>query len=551
MRKIYLTLLALTLPLLATAASKVNLDSLYTVLDAVIDSADYYLNKKTEKIESLKDDYQRARTDADRYDAATKLSYEYVAFKNDSAIAYQYRCIELAEKMGRDDLKYTMVANLAYQLANSGFYNEARIHFSEIPSQYLKDELLNNYLSGRNHLYGEMAYYSHDPKLKEEFFKMQRTIRDSLMARLDSTSSSWIALKTMILNNQDKPEEALPYCDKWLASCKPGSRRFAIMSFYRSEIYKRMGDVEMQRYWLIQSAIIDIRNAIMDQGALWSLANSIIRDDKDLDRAYRYMDYSWSCLSYFSTHMRSWLVAPILTMINDQYKDRLMSANQELRWTVGIISLLTIILLLMLLYVSKKRRQLALARNELAQTNVQLSQLNQQLRQTNGELSQSNLQLYDANRVKEEYITKFLGICSGYIDKLEAYRIKINRKVKASQYADILKMTSSQQMKEEELKELVVNFDNVFLHLFPTFVDDFNALLKPESRIALNEDGSMTTDMRIFALIRLGLEESSRIAEFLGYSPNSIYNYRARMKNKAIGNRDDFESCVKQIGIKG
>ena len=463
--------------------------------------------------------------------------------RNDERAVFQLR--SLYQKYGYTRFKMSKFEEYDLYVRNKDFLiSENVITFND-----LNGKLLEQYLSGMNHMYGEMGYYSHDPKLKEEFFAMQRSIRDTLMAQIDSTSSSWIALKTMILNNQNKPEEALPYCDKWLAACKPGSRRFAIMAFYRSEIYRRMGDVEMQRYWLIQSALIDIRNAINDQGALWSLANSIIRDDKDLDRAYRYMDFSWNCLSRFSTHMRSWLVAPILTMINDQYKDQLRSANRELRWTVGIISLLTIVLLLLLIYVSKKRRQLALARNELAQTNEQLSQLNKQLQQTNDELSQSNLQLHDSNRVKEEYITKFLGLCSGYIDKLEAYRIKINRKVKANQYADILKLTNSQQMKEEELKELIVNFDNVFLHLFPTFVEEFNALLKPECRIDLNEDGSMTTDMRIFALIRLGLEESSRIAEFLGYSPNSIYNYRARMKNKAIGDREEFEKQVKNIGL--
>ena len=549
MKKGFLTLLIISFPLVMTAGNKVNIDSLYTVLDAVIDSADYYFKQKTDRIESLKKEYLRANSDVERYETATKLYTEYSPFENDSAIAYHYLCIELAEKMGRDDLKYKTLTNLAYQLANSGFYNEARIHFNEIPQQYLKGELLNQYLSGMNHLYGEMAYYSHDSKLKSAFFARQRLLQDSILTQMDSTLSSWVALKTMILNNHNKPEEALPYSDKWLAACKPNSRRFAIMAFYRSEIYKKLGDTEMQRYWLIQSAITDIRNAINDQGALWSLANSIIRDDSNLDRAYRYMDFSWNCLSHFSTHMRSWLVAPILTKINDQYKDQLRSANRELRLTVIIISVLTIVLLLLLIYVSKKRRQLSVARNELAQINQELSQLNQQLLATNEELSLSNLHLHDSNRVKEEYITKFLGLCSSYIDKLEAYRIKINRKVKANQYADILKLTSSQQMKEEELKELIINFDNVFLHLFPTFIEEFNALLKPESHIALNEDGSMTTDMRIFALIRLGLEESSRIAEFLGYSPNSIYNYRARMKNKAIGDRDEFEKKVKKIGL--
>jgi hypothetical protein len=128
------------------------------------------------------------------------------------------------------------------------------------------------------------------------------------------------------------------------------------MAYYRSEIYKKMGDTEMQRYWLIQSALTDIRNSIMDQGALWSLANSLIVEDQDVERAHRYIDFSWKCISRFSTHMRSWLVSPVVTHINDAYKQKLRTANNRLRWTIGIISLLLVGLLLSLLYVIKKRR---------------------------------------------------------------------------------------------------------------------------------------------------------------------------------------------------
>lgn len=249
--------------------------------------------------------------------------------------------------------------------------------------------------------------------------------------------------------------------------------------------------------------------------------------------------------------MRSWLVSPILTRINDAYKTKLETANSRLSWTVVIISLLAVLLLLLLVYVSKKRKELAIARDELSKSNDQLSEANCQLSALNNELKQSNLELHDSNRVKDEYITKFFSVCSCYIDKLENYRIKVNRKVKAKQYNDLLKFTNSDQMKEDELKELFNNFDEVFLGLFPTFVDDFNALLREEERIDNPEPGKLTTDLRIFALIRLGIDESSRIAEFLRYSPNSIYNYRARIKNKAAGDRDDFELKVKEIGISG
>ena len=337
---------------------------------------------------------------------------------------------------------------------------------------------------------------------------------------------------------------------------KPGTRDYATMSFYRSEIYRNQGDVEMERYWLIMSALTDIRHAIMDQAALWSLAK---------DRAYKYMDFSWECISYFSTHMRSWLVSPILTRINDKYKQNLHQANTNLIWTIAAISLLVVGLLMLLFYVSKKRRQLAVIRNELKYANDELGELNNQLSAKNNDLSEANqllsdineqlrqaiIHLNDSNRVKDEYIGKFLSVCSDYIDKLDNYRIKINRKLKAGQQADVLRMTSSEQLKEDELKELFDHFDDIFLRLFPTFIDDFNALLRPGEEIIPTEKNHLNTDLRIFALIRLGIEESSKIAEFLRYSPNSIYAYRARIKNKAAGNRDEFEKYVKEIGIKG
>ena len=553
MRQLFLAVAIMLLCGNVSGVNTFNLDELYHALDAAIDSADIFLQRKMAKIDSLKQTYRTAVTDMDKFNAATRIYVEYVPFENDSAIAYQYVCIDLAEKMGRQDLKAQATVGLAYQLANSGFYNEARIHFSEIPKKYLAGHLLVTYFSGINHLYGEMGFYSHDPRLSQQFHQKADSIRNSLLAQLDTTSTSWLALRTMTLNNQGKPEEALRYSDEWLKQCQPGVRRYAIMSFFRSEIYKKMGNTEMQRYWLIQAALVDVRNGIMDQGALWSLANSLILEDDDLERSHRYIEFSWKCLTRFSTHMRSWLVAPVVDRINAEYKERLQTANEQLLWTLTLISLLLVGLLMLLAYVMRKRRQLARARNELKSANKELKDANTLLSQTNEQLSDANKQLRqaiihlnDSNRVKEEYIGKFLSICSEYIDKLDNYRIKVNRKLKANQYQDLIRMTGSEQLKEDEQKELLDNFDAVFMHLFPTFIDEFNALLRPEERIV---PSGKSTDLRIFALIRLGIDESSKIAEFLHYSPNSIYAYRARIKNKVAGNREDFERLVKEIGI--
>ena len=527
-------------------ANQVNLDSLYRVLDAAIDSAAIYKKQKMDDINALEKQYAAARNDQEKYQFALSLYREYIAFVNDSALNYIQVCMECAERMGRKDLQTQSELALAYQLADTGFYPEAEIHFRAISKNQLTDEMMITYLTGMNHLYGEMGYYSHDKKLREEFFAKSSAIRDSLLQLLPEDSYSYNSLKSIELNNQGKTDEALKCSDIWMKLAKPGTRDYATMSFYRSEIYRN-------------------RHAIMDQAALWSLANSLMNEDGDLDRAYKYMDFSWECISYFSTHMRSWLVSPILTRINDKYKQNLHQANTNLIWTIAAISLLVVGLLMLLFYVSKKRRQLAVIRNELKYANDELGELNNQLSAKNNDLSEANqllsdineqlrqaiIHLNDSNRVKDEYIGKFLSVCSDYIDKLDNYRIKINRKLKAGQQADVLRMTSSEQLKEDELKELFDHFDDIFLRLFPTFIDDFNALLRPGEEIIPTEKNHLNTDLRIFALIRLGIEESSKIAEFLRYSPNSIYAYRARIKNKAAGNRDEFEKYVKEIGIKG
>ena len=546
-------------------ANQVNLDSLYRVLDAAIDSAAIYKKQKMDDINALEKQYATARNDQEKYQFALSLYREYIAFINDSALNYIQVCMECAKRMGRKDLQTQSELALAYQLADTGFYPEAEIHFKAISKDQLTDDMVITYLKGMNHLYGEMAYYSHDKRLRDQFFSKSAAFRDSLLQILPEDSYSYNSLKSIELNNQGKTDEALKCSDIWMKLAKPGTRDYATMSFYRSEIYRNQGDVEMERYWLIMSALTDIRHAIMDQAALWSLANSLMNEEGDLDRAYKYMDFSWECISYFSTHMRSWLVSPILTRINDKYKQNLHQANTNLIWTIAAISLLVVGLLMLLFYVSKKRRQLAVIRNELKYANDELGELNTQLSAKNNDLSEANqllsdineqlrqaiIHLNDSNRVKDEYIGKFLSVCSDYIDKLDNYRIKINRKLKAGQQADVLRMTSSEQLKEDELKELFDHFDDIFLRLFPTFIDDFNALLRPGEEIIPTEKNHLNTDLRIFALIRLGIEESSKIAEFLRYSPNSIYTYRARIKNKAAGNRDEFEKNVKEIGIKG
>ena len=347
-------------------------------------------------------------------------------------------------------------------------------------------------------------------------------------------------------------EEARQLSDQWVERVSPGSRDYAIACYYRSLASETDDD---RKYWLAQSALSDVRHAVMDQASLLALADQL-NADGDLDRSYRYIRFTWDCNNRFNTRMRSWQIAPILNVIEKNYQSAVEHNTKVLRMSIIVVSILALLLLGLLLFLHRRNRQLDAARSELKQSNDelasangQLSSLNSLLSTLNAQLSTVNSQLSEANNVKEEYIGRFMSLCSHYIDKLDDYRKMVNKKMKNKELDELFQMSKSTELKEREMEELLQNFDSVFLHLFPNFVDEFNALLQPEMQIRPKEENRLVTELRIFALIRLGIEDSSKIAEFLHYSVNTIYNYRARIKNGALDNRESFERRVKLLGM--
>jgi hypothetical protein len=193
-------------------------------------------------------------------------------------------------------------------------------------------------------------------------------------------------------------------------------------------------------------------------------------------------------------------------------------------------------------------KRLAIARKNLNEANLQLHNLNNELSDTNTQLNATNKTLLEANIIKEEYIGRYMDQCSVYIDKLDDYRRLLNKTATAGKIEDLLQALKSKQFIEDELKEFYTNFDSTFLQLFPTFVEEFRTLLIDDEEIQIKQGELLNTELRIFALIRLGITDSVKISHFLRYSLSTIYNYRTKLRNKAAGPRDEFEMNVMQIG---
>lgn len=553
--KRFFTLFVIVFSLACAYAQKAHLDKLYLQLDDDIANSQKYVDAHKAGIMSHKKQLKEAVTDLQRYNIGLKLFGDYKSFINDSAVAVLLQCRQLAVKMHRKDLEGVCLSLIAFQCSTVGMYEESLNMLKEVDRKSLTQQQLPDYFTAYNHVYGELSYYTNIPSLSVSYRKKYNVYMDSLENVLDKTSYRYQFFMTRKYYEEKKFSDALASNNKWIKMVGDSSREFAVAAYYRYLIYNIQGNTDMSKYWLARSAINDLRHAVMDQGSLWSLAN-ILDNDGDLDRAYQYVSFSWSCAMTFGTRVRSYQISPILTVIEKNYQAKIRKTNRQLLIFVVVISLMALSLLFLLMYVNKQRGRLAAARNDLKAINKKLETLNEELKTANVELDESNRKLLnsntrlnESNRVKEEYIGRFLSLCSQYVDKLDGYRKMVNKKMKNKELDDLFQITRSTEFKEKEIEELYANFDSVFIHLFPNFVDDFNAMLKPEVQSRPKNATTLTTDIRIFALIRLGIDDSSKIAEFLHYSVNTIYNYRARIKNGAYIDRDDFEKRVKELGL--
>ena len=543
---LYLLLLFLT-PRTASA-DVIDLEKLYCQLDEAIKQSDRYVAMREERIQKYKSALEVTHDPDAQYEMCRRLYDEYHPYMNDSAIYYIDRCISLAEKRGDPKSVEECKILLAYQCTESGMYHEAMDILRSLDEKQISDKNnLQKYYSTLSHLYSELGYYCKVPRLQQEYFANS----DHYKHLIDTTvcsSDEALQIKELGCYTAGDAQGALRYSDLRLKQVKEGSHEYAIVAFYRHLDYRLMNDSVQARYWVTQSALADVKNAVMDQGAMWELANMLMADG-DMERAYRYIRFAWQCAGKFNTVKRNSQISPVLTAISDNYEASLKRANRLLAVLAVVSSLLAALFLGILFYSNSQRKKLARTRNELSENNVQLAQLNTQLSDLNSQMRETNVKLNESNRVKDEYVGRFIHLCSFYIDRLDEMRKRVHKMVKSKDLDALYKFTGDSELRDNNLKELYDIFDSTFLHLFPNFVDDFNALLKPECRITLPDHETLNTDIRIFALIRLGIEDSSRIAEFLHYSVNTIYNYRAKIKNGALGDRDTFEARVKAIGM--
>jgi len=522
-------------------------DSLLNELDITVENFQQYATQKELKMNKLKELLIYSSSDSLKYDICCKLYDEYKSYKSDSALTYARRKLQIAEKLKNNRSIIDSRLNLASIMGVTGMYKEALDILGTVDIENATD-LKAYYFHIYRTLYGFMTDYAVSMQEKRKYDELTSAYRDSLLASNEPSSSPHIMVKSDQLIVRKQYDEALNLLLKYFPTIKDDIHTKAIIAYSIAQAYEGMNERTLQKKWLTISAVNDLQSATKEYISLRTLA-FLLYEDGDVSRAYNYMKRSLDDALFCNARLRTYEISKMMPIIDKAYQVQTESRQRLMLITLISISILSVLLIIAVFFVYRQMKKLALARKNLSEVNEQLSELNHELSRINIELKDANRTLTESNLIKEEYIGRYMDQCSKYIDKLDNYRRTLNKTAVSGKIDDLLQAIKSKQFIGDELKEFYTNFDNTFLQLFPGFVDDFKNLLIDDEYLQLKSGQLLNTELRIYALIRLGISDSVKILHFLRCSLSTIYNYRTKIRNKAVGSRDEFELKVMLIGL--
>ena len=531
-------------------------------LDSLLEQQDLFVRVKEERIQQLKMQYSRVKDVKELYAMNRMIYLEYRVYDADSALHYINKNIQLAQQTDNRTWEVVSLLEQSFVLTSSGLLTEALKAVSDIQPEELPQNLRSEYFGRLCTLYSRLRdYSSENSQLSEHYNNLQKAFRDSVYLTATPDELRYWNCRAWLYLGTPEIEPVKQAFEENKQTLSNDSRKYSIATYNLSAIYRSENNESKYLENLILSAMADIRSVNGDIGSLQEIAEYLFKHG-EIDRAYNYILYCSQKAMLFHNRVRIVKMSHLQNQIYKAYQEQSRTQQKRLQASLIAVSFLFLVLIGAFLFIRKQMRRLKEANLKLDSTNQKLSvnmdalstahqrleEVNMQLKDLNTQLQEVNDQLRESNYVKEEYIGYVFNICSTYISKLEEFRKNINRKLKVGQIEDVKAITDSSATASNELKEFYQNFDTIFLHLYPDFVGDFNALLLPEERIELKEGELLNTELRIHALIRLGITDSVKIADFLHCSAQTVYNNRLRTRNKSIIPKEDFINAVKKLG---
>ena len=511
-----------------------NNEKLLRILDDKIKNKKYYEIKKKNHIQKLKKEALLYKNnDSITYHLNNLIVEEYVGYQCDSAYIYSDKNKEIANRSNNEIWLYKNLLQRSVLLSTTGLFVESKEILDHINPEALPSPLRFSYNSAYECLYSNLSDYSggdspynkiYKNKLADYYNSAYKALKPG-----DPFYYLFLSHKNRIENNWSQAEQNV---NKFLETTHPGTRLHAIGSFCKAVIDAKLGNIDSQESCLIYSAISDIESSTKENRSMQDLA-SILYQKGETVRAYKYIQSSLEDANFYNARFRNIQISKVQPIIEETYLQTINTQNKQLRWSIFLISILFAGLGITMYFIYKQLKMIAKSRNELSKTNSVLKSLNHKLD--------------EANHIKEEYIAFFIRQNSNYLEKFERYKKLISIRLSTGQLDKLSAMVNDKKNEEMDLNELYHNFDQAFLRIYPNFVDEVNNLLRKEEKYNL-KFGTLNTELRIFALIRLGINDTNQISEFLRYSLRTIYNYRSKVKAKSVIENDEFEAKIMQIG---
>ena len=517
-------------------------NQLYKQLDAALAQRAHYVELKEKSLNEIKQGAKYVTSNEDKLKLYEQLANEYKAYEYDSAMTYVNKGLILAQKNNNILFNKRFLLSQTRLLITRGFYAEAKEILQKIEPQEDSHDYQFLYYYTLYELYNNWSTYCEN----NEFSKNYNQLKVNYLKKAIELSPKKDAFYYYLLgelyyySNHPNNNRTIQYYKKALSMEKANSRLHAMTAFALSEIYQKANNLELMEHYLLVAAISDVTSATKENVALQDIALFIYKHKtRSLNKAQEYINLSLEDAYAYNNRLRRIEISSKLQMITNAYTDDIKTTNRLLN-----IALLVIILLLLgvgisSLFIRKKNKLLKQKKDEITATSAKMEVLNGQLHLINDELK-------DTNQKRERLVKVYIDLCYKNIERNSKLRTLAVRKIKANQSKELLSLLSSSTNTEKENKEFLTEFDKAFLSLYPTFVSELNQQLTESAHIQLKENGEMPPILRVCALLRLGITESSKIAGILSYSPQTVYNYRSILKNNAI-DKEHFEENVLKL----
>ena len=499
-------------------------------LDKVVANQQIYTNARLRMLDSLKSDLRKADDLHKKYAIEKELFAGYQSFVVDSALLYAQKKLSLAQRLNdAEELSYSYL-DVASMLIKGGNYKEANEVLQRLNVRNASSNLRNYYYTVNQDLYTTLQTVSLTANERKLYNEKSSLYKDSILS-LKLDPSVWVVTDRMM--DKHRYKDALQILLKEYPTLNVDDRRMAYVAYSISDIYRLMGNREKEKQYLIVSAIADIKSAVKEYISLRRLA-TLLYEDGEIESSYLYMKRALEDAIYCNARLRVIEVSDIMPIINKAYEDKTQREKHVTLLALVSISVLSLMLIGLVFLLRRQMKKLSVTQRALRDKNAELYKLNDVLSKTNDALSESNDSLSEASRIKDMYIAQFMTECSTYIDKMELYRKQLRKVATTGSKTELLDILKSPTFIEKEVDAFFATFDATFLSLFPNFVHDFNQLLLPESQVVNKKDKRLNTELRICALIRLGISDNERLAAFLRCSKATIYSYRSRTRLKSL-----------------